>query len=205
MALGPLCYRVRMKLQISQMKEGENPFQFNSLQDGWVKEVIQHVEAQGYDVQGPLRIDVNLTKLEPDYYLRGKLAFAIQQNCARCAESFSLPIEHQFNVALAHISTAKVRGAAALTEEESEEMDVNFFEGNEIDLGPIVEEQFFLSVPYQSLCKSDCKGICQKCGRNRNAGDCGCSQSTKTTPFSVLEGLKFCDDCDAAVYQARRS
>lgn len=199
MALGLVCYRFRMKLQISQLKEGENPFQFDSLKDGWVKEVIQHVEKQGYEVQGPLRVDINLTKLEPDYYLRGKLDFAVQQNCARCAEAFSLPIEQEFSLALAHISTAKTRGATALTEEESEELDVNFFEGTEIELGPIVEEQFFLSVPYQSLCKSNCKGICQKCGQNRNVKECKCKQSADITPFSVLKKLKF-DDDDVAIH-----
>ena len=26
----------------------------------------------------------------------------------------------------------------------------------------------------KTLCREDCRGICRKCGRNLNEGDCGC-------------------------------
>lgn len=177
-----------MKLLISQLLEGENAFQFNSAKEGWVTDVIHRVEKRGYQVNGPMLIDLRLTKLEPDYYLRGQLVFNIQQTCARCAENFPMPIRQPFEIALAHISNAKVNKVGL--SEESEELDVNFFEGNEIDLSPIVEEQFFLSIPYQSLCRPDCKGMCQQCGSNRNTVDCKCGSITPPNPFSVLQQLK---------------
>lgn len=149
-------------------------------------ELAHRVTKQGYVLKAPMAIDVQLTKLEPDYYLRGTMGFAVEQSCARCAEAFSLPISHPFNVALAHVSHGKAR-SPELTE-ESEELDINFFEGNEIDLSPIIEEQFFLSLPYQSLCKEDCKGICQQCGKNKNVSDCACV-ARPTNPFSVLQHM----------------
>ena len=178
-----------MKLPVSQIHEGDNALHFDSRQDGWVRDVMHHVEKRGYRFNSPMLAEMNLVKLEPDYYLRGRLEFAIQQTCARCAEPFQLDIKHPFEVAFAHISGQTVRKTAKLTE-ESEELDINFFEGPELDLAPVVEEQFFLSIPYQAVCKPACRGMCQKCGQNLNAGACGCSGEIKPNPFSILKQLK---------------
>ena len=146
-----------MKLIITQLHEGENRFHFESQRDSWVGEIVSRIGEGGYQVQGPLTVDLNLTKLEPDYYLKGEMAFKVEQTCARCAENYDLPIKHSFDVALAHVDANKVKAVAIA--EESEVLDVNFFDGNEIELSPILEEQFFLSIPYQAVCKEDCKGI----------------------------------------------
>lgn len=176
-----------MKLVISQLSEGENRFHFESPKDGWVKTVIAEVGKGGYRVKSEMEIDLNLTKLEPDYYLRGKMKFGVEQNCDRCAEGFVLPVDHSFDVALAHVS---VKAKKAELTDESEELDINFFEGNEIELVPVIEEQFFLSLPYQSICREECKGICQQCGKNLNVAECACQKNRKLTPFSVLQSYK---------------
>ena len=177
-----------MKLSISKLKERDNPFQFQSHKDGWVREIIHRLRGRGFEVEGEIQIQMNITKLEPDYYMRGNLSLSLQQTCARCAELFSLPIQHAFDIALAHVTQVKARTNELA--DESDALDVNYFEGNEIDLSPMIEEQFFLSIPYQSVCKADCLGICQLCGRNLNHSMCTCKQSDKLNPFSVLAGVK---------------
>lgn len=176
-----------MKLAVTQLTEGDSFFKFSSLQDPWVKKIIQNVAEQGYRVNGDLKLDLQITKLEPDYYLRGQMAFEVEQSCSRCAETFPLDINHSFAIALAHSGNNKpVTPAMA---EESDELDVHFFEGHEVDLAPIFQEQFFLSLPYQSLCGEECKGVCQKCGSNLNQGGCGCPSAKAPNAFSVLEKL----------------
>jgi uncharacterized protein len=176
-----------MNLLISQLNEGENTFNYESSRDTWLGEVIAHIQKEGYRLLSPIEIALKLIKLEPDYYLKGSLKFSVEQACARCAENFALKVTHPFDVALAHVHAIRPR-SAELTE-ESEELDVNYFEGNEIQLNPILEEQFFLSIPFQSVCQSDCKGICQKCGKNLNEGTCMCKAADKLNPFAVLENF----------------
>lgn len=177
-----------MKLRIAELREGENPFQMESGKEPWLRDLISRVEKEGFSFSAPMNVDIRLTKLEPDYYLRGSMGFALKQPCARCAETFELPIKHQFELALNHVPglTKEVFQAS----EESEELDITFFHGNEIDLDPVLEEQFFLSVPLKSVCRDNCKGICQKCGKNLNQGACGCKESDPAHPFSILETLK---------------
>ena len=177
-----------MKVAVTSLVEGENTFHFDSQKDDWLKELITSLSEQGYHLKSPLVVDANLTKVAPDYYLRGKLKCTVEQNCARCAENFNLSVQSPFEVALANVPYGKLRSPEM--SEESEELDINFFEGNEIDLNPIIMEQFFLSIPYQSLCKSDCLGICQQCGANLNTKMCKCAEKQSLTPFSVLQEVK---------------
>ncbi len=174
-----------MKLVVTQLIEGESSFHFSSEKDAWIRQIIKNVREQGSLVNGDLKLDVQVTKLDPDYYLRGKMAFEVEQNCARCAETFPLEINHGFAVALAQ--TGRGKAATPKLSEESDELDVHFFEGHEIDLAPIAQEQIFLSLPYQSLCGQECKGVCQKCGTNLNQSGCGCPATQELNPFSVLQ------------------
>ncbi len=176
-----------MKLALTQLAEGDSSFRFSSQKDAWIRELIQSVGKEGYVVKSDLDIEMQVTKLEPDYYLRGNMGFKVDQSCARCAETFPLALKHEFAVALAHATQTK---ATPVLAEESDELDVHFFEGHEVDLAPLVREQFFLSLPYQSLCGPDCKGVCQKCGTNLNTGKCTCLQKNDFSPFSVLEKIR---------------
>src|SRR5262249_28756461 len=127
-------------------------------------------------------------KLEPDYYLRGKWETQVSQVCARCAEAFTLPLRQAFELGLAHISHRKAHDPDLA--EESEELDVIYFEGPELDLRPVIEEQFFLSIPYQAVCQENCLGICQRCGKNRNVEPCTCAAAPDHNPFSGLQQMK---------------
>ncbi len=177
-----------MKLAITQLAEGDSFFKFSSLKDAWVQGVITKIAEQGYTVHGEMKLNVQLTKLEPDYYMRGNLEFVVDQNCARCAEVFPQAVNHPFSIALAHIAAS--RSKAPVLADESNELDVHFFEGHDVDLAPIFQEQFFLSLPYQSLCGPECKGVCQTCGSNLNQGGCDCPPAKGLTAFSVLESYR---------------
>jgi len=43
-----------------------------------------------------------------------------------------------------------------------------------IDLNPDIRDEIILSYPMRPLCSIDCKGLCQRCGKNLNEGKCNC-------------------------------
>lgn len=175
-----------MKLVISQLKEGENLFQFDSTKEPWLQELIKRISDAGNTLLSPMQVNFNLVQSEPDYFLKGKMDFHVEQTCARCAENFDYNVTHPFAISLAHVESKRSHKASDQEEEETD-LDINFFEGNEIEIAPILEEQFFLSLPYQSMCSEDCQGICQSCGQNLNQKMCGCSHKNLASPFSVLQ------------------
>ena len=44
-----------------------------------------------------------------------------------------------------------------------------------IDLNPSIREEVILDYPIKPLCKINCKGLCVKCGKNKNEGGCNCA------------------------------
>ena len=178
-----------MKLVASQLKEGENPFSFSSESDPWVKDLVSNIAAQGNVIRAPLQMALNLTKLEPDYYLKGRLNFEVEQCCARCAENFGLKISHPIELALVH-NASGTAGEKTILSQDTDELDITYFDGPEIDLAPLMREQFFLSLPYQSVCQEGCLGVCQHCGKNLNLGKCSCDAQPPSGPFDALKTLK---------------
>jgi uncharacterized protein len=43
-----------------------------------------------------------------------------------------------------------------------------------IELGEDLRQEIMLSYPLKLLCKTECKGICSKCGKNLNKQACNC-------------------------------
>lgn len=168
-----------MKVNLRHLQEGENRLSFDSRKESSLGDVTTRLETQGYRLPVGMRASLKLTKLEPDLYLEGSIEFSVERECSRCAESFLLDVTHGFTMAFS-------KG----TQDPEEDLDVTFFQGDEIELGPVVEEQFVLSLPYTPLCRVDCKGICQQCGKNWNLGACECARGNPTSPFAVLKAWR---------------
>ena len=52
-------------------------------------------------------------------------------------------------------------------------------------------ELLFLGLPTRDLCREGCRGLCPKCGKNLNEGDCGCDRKEIDPRLAVLK--KFLD------------
>ena len=61
----------------------------------------------------------------------------------------------------------------SLNNEENDELIL--LESFRFDLDALVTEDILLSLPSRHLCKEDCKGVCQFCGKNLNHDSCSCS------------------------------
>jgi uncharacterized protein len=68
-------------------------------------------------------------------------------------------------------------------------LDVAVYEGDKIDLGELVREQIILNQPEQVFCREDCKGLCEKCGANRNLIDCKCEEKEIDPRWAALKNL----------------
>ena len=58
-----------------------------------------------------------------------------------------------------------------------------------LDLDELVYSEVVVSVPMKHLCKEDCKGICEKCGKNLNEGECGGPKREIDPRLSALADL----------------
>ena len=58
-----------------------------------------------------------------------------------------------------------------------------------LELDEVVISDIILNYPQKFLCKEDCKGVCQHCGKNLNEGDCGCNKKSIDPRLEILKQL----------------
>ncbi len=98
--------------------------------------------------------------------------------CARCAEPVTGMLEITFE-----------KDIATSEDVSSDNDDYIIIEDKKLDVLPSVEEQLMLEMPSKTLCKEDCLGLCHKCGKNLNEGDCSCEKHDVDPRLAILKTL----------------
>lgn len=124
------------------------------------------------------------------FRLTGSIQAETSLECSRCLKRFPFRIrESELHIELMPGSSLKQEGAEH--ELGRGELDVEFYQGDEIEPLDLIKEQLLLSVPMVPLHSPDCKGLCTVCGADLNIKECGCSRdlTSKTGPFSQLKDI----------------
>jgi uncharacterized metal-binding protein YceD (DUF177 family) len=107
-------------------------------------------------------------------HVRGRLEGSTEVECSRCLDRYPIALSQQLDL----FFLPQAKGEPEAQEEDVELSDrdvvVGYYAGDQLDLGEVVREQVLLAVPLKPLCREDCLGLCPRCGKNRNAGSCGC-------------------------------
>lgn len=117
-------------------------------------------------------------------HIRGSVTGEVETACTRCLSVMLRPIDIAFDDIF--VSDPSSDGEAAI---EETELDESYVENGEIDLREVVREQILLDLPEQVYCSDDCKGLCPKCGSNRNLIDCNCNFNEVDPRWAALKGL----------------
>ncbi len=110
---------------------------------------------------------------------KGNIKTVISLRCVKCLDDFDLNVNLNFDIILFPINLVNPESNSI----SSDEMEYIFYDDNRIDLIKILLEQVNLFIPYNPVCKSDCKGICPNCGTNLNYAKCKCENSSKELNF----------------------
>ena len=73
---------------------------------------------------------------------------------------------------------------------QAEELEISYYQGDFIDLTPIICEQIILQIPIKPLCSEECKGLCPHCGINMNVASCSCHLEFVDPRLAVLKNIK---------------
>ncbi|MDO5123439.1 MAG: DUF177 domain-containing protein [Eubacteriales bacterium] len=58
-----------------------------------------------------------------------------------------------------------------------------------LELDEVVTSDVLLELPLKFLCSDDCKGLCTKCGKDLNEGECSCDKRVVDPRFEILKQL----------------
>ncbi len=122
-----------------------------------------------------------------DIRLRGRFAGAFQVPCARCVEPVRIPLEAEFDLIYRPAEADSEALERSITAAETE---IGYYQKDSLSLEDVLREQVLLSLPVRTLCKPDCKGLCPRCGANRNSQPCSCEQGPSDVRWEALAGLR---------------
>lgn len=131
-----------------------------------------------YPVSEPVAAEGTVRNTAGVLVMTGAISTCIHGTCDRCARDFDREVRFPIDVVL----------VTELADEENEDEWVFPLEGDSADLDDIVRTAFVLSLDSKLLCREDCKGICQRCGKNLNDGPCNC-QKELDPRFAALKQL----------------
>ena len=134
-----------------------------------------------YSFTKPIHIEGEVTEKNGCLLLTLQAEVSYKTACARCLTE--LDRSHTFTLT----KNAAVQG----TLENDEDDDYVIIVDAGIELDEPVEELLFLEMPSRDLCSENCLGLCPKCGKNQNEGDCGCTTKEIDPRLAVL--AKFLD------------
>jgi uncharacterized protein len=122
-----------------------------------------------------------------DIRLRGNFSGNFQVPCARCMEPVEIPLAAEFDLIFRPVGADSDLPERAITAQETE---IGYYQKDSLSLEDVLREQVLLALPVRTLCKSDCKGLCPRCGQNRNQQVCTCEEGTISPRWEPLAGLR---------------
>jgi uncharacterized protein len=122
-----------------------------------------------------------------DIRLRGRFAGEFEVPCARCVEPVGIPLAGDFDLIFRPAAADSAGQERSITAEETE---IGYYQGDSLLLEDVLREQVLLSLPAKTLCKPDCKGLCPRCGQNRNSQACNCEEAPSDPRWEALAGLR---------------
>ncbi len=118
---------------------------------------------ESFVFEEPFNVDGTITNNTKSLELKAKVEGKCRVHCARCGKPFCVSVKFRMNENL-------------ISEESSvaEDDEAVVFSGEKLDITDIVLNNFLMNVSGKYLCNENCKGLCHKCGKDLNEGDCDC-------------------------------
>ncbi|OPY80240.1 MAG: hypothetical protein A4E65_01535 [Syntrophorhabdus sp. PtaU1.Bin153] len=141
------------------------------------KSVFSELEGNHVALTSAVGFELKVRKVGDRLRIEGPIRCVLTVTCVRCLDEFFYSMDTYLDIELAPSASAP---EATEFELRSDDLDVYYYEGDEIEIDPFVYDEVLLNVPTRPLCREDCAGLCQTCGKNMNYETCSCDRSAST-------------------------
>lgn len=149
--------------------------------EGEEKQVNYKLDIADIDIDGvfPFRTPIDVTATAKNraslVSVTIRACFSYSRSCDRCSTDFTRQMDMHFEHKLAQ---------TLVDDGNDDYIETPDFK---LELDEIVISDILLSLPQKNLCKDDCKGLCQTCGKNLNEGDCSCDKRQIDPRLEILK------------------
>ncbi|MGE5276849.1 MAG: YceD family protein [Acidobacteriota bacterium] len=134
----------------------------------------------------PVHLEGTVSRIEGGYMLEARCAFEGKLECSRCLAAYPFSIDEPFSLLL----YKRPATLPDVREIPKDELDMSYYEGDQVAVAPIAEERVQMAIPMKPLCREECLGLCPQCGKDRNLGPCGCAQEASDPRWAALRAFQ---------------
>jgi uncharacterized protein len=174
-----------VKLRIDDITAEEREVSFAEPEHE-INQMLARGAPHEYFLKAPLHVSLSYYRAGGEIFVAGTVNAVTRAACSRCAEEFDLASRRRFRYVLAPKLMADDNDVAL----RAEDLEFSFYQGDEVDLSPLIREQTLLALAERPLCREECRGLCPQCGANLNESDCGCVVRPPDPRLAVLLSLK---------------
>ena len=162
-----------MFIKISNLRDGEYFYTFNES----VEEI--ELELPFYD---KFTASVKLSKVHNQVIVDAELSANANFECDRCAALFNMDVKTKYRMVYLYSNNG----------DEPESINITYLPvgADKIVLDKDFRDYLIIAIPMKKLCKDDCKGLCYKCGKDLNEGNCDCEKNQADLRWLPLTELK---------------
>lgn len=164
-----------MKLPLSDIPDEGFDFEFREI-----------LESNLFKLLSPVRALLRIDRCGSEVFIKGTLLFELELQCSRCLKVFAADSSVGLNAVYHPIEELRGEEKHELIKDE---MDLDFYKNDELDIDELLKEQIILSIPMQPLCSETCRGICPECGADLSIDVCQCKHKEIDQRFAVLKTL----------------
>ncbi len=151
--------------------------------DGLDVDINERVNIEEAPLLKPVISRLSLNKVDREIVITGRLKAEMELKCSRCLKDFIQCLDVPVNVVYNPADEVGPEKHAL----RDDELDMEFYRGEELDLQDLLKEQILLNTQMKPLCDEQCKGICPKCGKDLNTGQCNCNQKEVDPRLEALK------------------
>lgn len=137
------------------------------------------------EFDGPAAVELRAANTgERGVHVEGRLEATLVLECRRCLSDVRHPLDLELDLLF---------DPGVEKEGEHEQVYPLEAQASTLDLAGPVREQLLLEVPPYPVCRDDCRGLCPKCGVDRNEESCDCVLEEPDPRWDALRELKEAD------------
>lgn len=158
-----------------------------------VKDKVKHIEVpfekeaieldgMKYQISKKSMVDLKIANLgDRKVSIKADAEICLLIPCSRCLEDVEVSFDIHFD-----------KKADFRQTEDDKVDDINemsYITDFDLDVDLLIYGEILLDFPLKVLCKEDCKGICNSCGKNLNKGSCECDLQPKDPRMAAIQDI----------------
>jgi uncharacterized protein len=149
-------------------------------------EISEISDILGQGIGTPVQGKVKFTRTNLGILVQGKLQAKVSVECSRCLKTFDYPLTINIEEEFFPVIDVNTGVPVDLPDDPG---GFTIDDHHILDLNEAIRQNALLAVPMKPLCRKDCAGLCQICGKDLNKGQCDCEQPEIDPRWSKLADL----------------